>query len=191
MKHGRLASEVPKGFFRAVFGVPRMRASVCSVVTLQYAFPLNPLKSQSFVSNTAITRHGPFPTRRHGIVPLRAERMASQDPPQPDKSPLHRTMHFQRFDHVVRAARSETATVPKEWTEHNLIRPHEEYQRCRHDARDARRAISSITSRHLLPFKAARPMNIHSVFSGIEPSFTRSRYASLRSRFALFLSTAS
>ena len=46
MKHGRLASEVPKGFFRAVFGVPRMRASVCSVVTLQYAFPLNPLKSQ-------------------------------------------------------------------------------------------------------------------------------------------------
>ena len=46
MKHGRLASEVPKGLFRAVFGVPRMRASVCSVVTLQYAFPLNPLKSQ-------------------------------------------------------------------------------------------------------------------------------------------------
>ena len=48
MKHGRLASEVPKGFFRAVFGVPRMRASVCSVVTLQYAFPLNPLKNQVF-----------------------------------------------------------------------------------------------------------------------------------------------
>ena len=47
MKHGRLASEVPKGFFRAVFGVPRMRASVCSVVTFQYAFPLNPLKSQT------------------------------------------------------------------------------------------------------------------------------------------------
>ena len=46
MKHGRLASEVPKGFFRAVFGVPRMRASVCSVVALQYAFPLNPLKNQ-------------------------------------------------------------------------------------------------------------------------------------------------
>ena len=48
MKHGRLASEVPKGFFRAVFGVPRMRASVCSVVTLQYAFPLNPLKSLKY-----------------------------------------------------------------------------------------------------------------------------------------------
>ena len=45
MKHGRLASEVPKGFFRAVFGVPRMRASVCSVVTLQYAFPLISLKN--------------------------------------------------------------------------------------------------------------------------------------------------
>ena len=46
MKHGRLASEVPKGFFRAVFGVPRMRASVCSVVTLQYAFPLISLKNR-------------------------------------------------------------------------------------------------------------------------------------------------
>ena len=54
MKHGRLASEVPKGFFRAVFGVPRMRASVCSVVTLQYAFPL--------IEELKI--HSPFQDRR-------------------------------------------------------------------------------------------------------------------------------
>ena len=64
MKHGRLASEVPKGFFRAVFGVPRMRASVCSVVTLQYAFPLNPLKSQVvFISCSCCLQ---IPQRRPG-----------------------------------------------------------------------------------------------------------------------------
>ena len=71
----------------------------------------------------------PSPFQRNRVITPCAKRMAPQDSPDTQKNALEQTMHLQRLNHVVRTARRETATVPEQRAQHDLIRLDEQNQR--------------------------------------------------------------
>ena len=70
-----------------------------------------------------------FTEQEYRVITPCAKRMAPQHSPDTQKNALERTMHLQRLNHVVRTARRETATVPEQRAQHDLIRLDEQNQR--------------------------------------------------------------
>jgi hypothetical protein len=110
--------------------------------------------------------------------------MAPQQPHDAKMQPLHHAMRPQRLDHVVRTAWLESATSREERTQHNLIRPHKQYQQRLHI-----HLSSAATSAVFLSLRLERPTSTQSESSGTESA--DSLKASRIMRFARLRSTAS
>ena len=129
----------------------------------------------------------PPPLRRHGIVAVSAERVASQHPPGGQQRPLECAVDGQSLDRVIRAAWLKSATSAKQRRQCRLVRTHEKNQDRPH--RFASPRNSAITSAVHRPRKAARPTSTQSASGG--NSEATSRKPSRRIRLARFRSTAS
>ena len=75
----------------------------------------------------------PSALRRHGIVSVSPEWMATQQAPRRQNRPLDRPVDLQRFNRIVRTARFKPATPREERRKDNLIRPHEKNQHLLHE----------------------------------------------------------